>query len=72
MLFDARIFPSNEVPAPRVAELPGLPTDVALIAVEKSNRRGACGSQSVPDLENEDRIRVAFVVESECSHQLCR
>ena len=52
---------------------PDLPKDaVALTAICKNNRRAACGRQRAPDLEKEDRIRVALGIESECSGQLCR
>jgi len=36
------------------------------------NRRGACGRERTPYLENEDRIGIACEVESECSCQLSR
>ena len=52
---------------------PDLPKDIGTFtAIVENNRGVARRCQRGRDLENEDRIRIALVIESECSGQLCR
>ena len=70
MLWSARIFPSNAVPVPSVAERADLEIDVVgLTAVDELNGGVARGDQRGTDLEIEASVRVALGVERECSRQ---